>query len=160
MRLYVKKLNEVFMRIETDDSGIKFELKEHFSFFAPNYKWHPSFKRKLWDGKISLYDLRTSSLHVGLIWDLFLFCEQRGYSLKLLDNPEYTSLKNHTITPSKLTDEDAKILDAIPFKYGDPRDYQLQAISHCIENKRAIVKSPTGCIDGDTLLECLIIEEA
>ena len=48
------KINEVYMRIDAD-GGVRQELSDFFSYYANNYKFHPKFKARVWDGKIRLY---------------------------------------------------------------------------------------------------------
>ena len=49
--IFVRKLNEVFVRVECDKS-ILYELAEHFEFYAPNYRYDPRYKNKMWSGKL------------------------------------------------------------------------------------------------------------
>lgn len=145
----VYKVNEVFMGIETNDAGIKMEIREHFSFLIPGAKFHPKVKNKLWDGRINLYDIRLSRLPIGLFLDLVKFCDERQYTLRFIDHEHKTNQKYYgslkdTVTPEELSDDDIRILDSIPFVYDELRDYQMKAIVHCISSKRGIILSPTG----------------
>ena len=145
--LRIHKLNEVFFQIECDDAGIKMELREHFSFFAQNYKFHPAYKARRWDGRLYLYDIRFSRLHIGLFWDFFHFCDERGYRIEFVESRHtdscYGSLKD-TVTPKELTPDDVKILDSIPFVHGELRDYQMNSIIQAISNRRQIILSSVG----------------
>ena len=42
------------------------ELSEYFSFFVPGHRYMPAFKRRVWDGKIRLFNQMTRELNVGL----------------------------------------------------------------------------------------------
>lgn len=145
--LRIHKLNEVFFQIECDDAGIKMELREHFSFFAQNYKFHPDYKARRWDGRLYLYDIRFSRLHIGLFWDFFHFCDERGYRIEFVESRHtdsyYGSLKE-TITPNEVDQEDIRILDSIPFVYNELRDYQMNSVVQAIAHRRQIIVIPTG----------------
>ena len=145
--LRIHKLNEVFFQIECDDAGIKMELREHFSFFAQNYKFHPAYKARRWDGRLYLYDIRFSRLHIGLFWDFFHFCDERGYRIEFIESRHtdsyYGSLKE-TVTPNEVDQEDIRILDSIPFVYDELRDYQMNSVVQAITHRRQIIVIPTG----------------
>ena len=57
----VRKIDEVSLRITSpDDSGSIRELAEHFTFYAEGYKFMPSYRNKMWDGKIRLFNIRNN----------------------------------------------------------------------------------------------------
>jgi len=140
-KIKIKKLNEVYFGIECNP-GIKMELKDHFAFYAPNYKFHPKYKSKIWDGKLHLYNLNTSKLYIGLFWEFFQFCESREYSIQIEDNPFFGNLRD-TITPDEPSTKDVQILDSIQFKYDSLRDYQMSAVLEGLKRKRSIIQSAT-----------------
>ena len=143
----IKPENYTFMRVGAD-AGVRLELQEHFSFFAPNYKWHPKFKSRIWDGKLRLFNPSRSLLHLGLFWELFKFCEERNYKIIFDTDEQYGSVKD-IFAEDDVSKEDVEILDSIPSKY-DPRDYQMNAILWGLKKKRGVIKSPTG--SGKSLL--------
>jgi superfamily II DNA or RNA helicase len=116
------------------------ELREYFSFFVPGYRYMPAFKRKVWDGKVRLFNQISKELNVGLWLHLKKFCADRFYPLQIIDNERYghPELKN-TVKHQELV----KYLESLGAPF-DVRDYQYDAISHGIKNKRCILLSPTG----------------
>ena len=42
----ISKLNEVYIKVSSTDRGIEEELKEHFTFHVPGYKFMPAFKKE------------------------------------------------------------------------------------------------------------------
>jgi len=116
------------------------ELREYFSFFVPGYRYMPAFKRKVWDGKVRLFNQISKELNVGLWLHLKKFCADRFYPLQIIDNERYghPELKN-TVRHQELV----KYLESLGAPF-DVRDYQYDAISHGIKNKRCILLSPTG----------------
>ena len=115
------------------------ELREYFSFYVPGYKFMPAYKKKVWDGKVRLYNQVSKELNVGLWQHLKKFCADRFYPLQIIDNEcGHPELKN-TVRHQELV----KYLDNLGSPF-DVRDYQYDAISHGIQNKRCILLSPTG----------------
>ena len=72
--------------LETDDSGILQEVHEHFTFFAPGYKFMPAYKNKLWDGKIRLMNRRSHTLPGGLLKELEAFANIGDYQIEHFSN--------------------------------------------------------------------------
>lgn len=116
------------------------ELREYFSFYVPGYKFMPAYKKKVWDGKVRLYNQVSKELNVGLWQHLKKFCADRFYPLQIIDNEQYghPELKN-TVKHQELV----KYLESLGAPF-DVRDYQYDAIAHGVENKRSILLSPTG----------------
>ena len=132
--LTITKKDSVYLRVECERSVAK-ELSEFFTFKVPNYQYTPAFKNKIWDGQIRLYNVHTQTLYVGLLDYLVDFANDRNYKMKV-DLPisnisiNKESIENYLI--SKLN---------LPFT---PHEHQVNAIQHAIENKRALLLSPTG----------------
>ena len=78
----IAKKNDVYLWVSCD-RGISQELSSYFSFFVPNYRFHPSFKQKIWDGKIRLFNLQKSELYVGLLHYLKIFAKKYDYKLDI-----------------------------------------------------------------------------
>lgn len=135
----VRILNHSYMAIESNPAQ-EMELREFFAFFVPGYKYMPAYKRKVWDGRVKLYNTVTKQLHVGLYHHLRKFCGDRFYPLQIIENSEYgiPNAKDEVNHP-----ELVKYLGSLGSPY-EPRDYQYKAISHGIENKRCLLLSPTG----------------
>ena len=87
-KIIVKKANHVFLEIQTDP-GIEQELAEHFCFFVPGYKFMPSYRNRIWDGKIRLFDLRVKRLYTGLFKYMYEFAAARDYEVIVEDNFTY-----------------------------------------------------------------------
>lgn len=126
------------MLIVDTDFGILQEMSEFFSFFVPGYKFMPAFRNKMWDGKIRLLNVQTRELNVGLFDKLKVFAADRNYAVELVET-EY-GIPN---SRNKLPDDLAESFKAMNKEF-ELRDYQFNAVSHGIKNKRAILLSPTG----------------
>tara|TARA_Y100000114_G_scaffold54981_1_gene50263 strand:+ start:6690 stop:8165 length:1476 start_codon:yes stop_codon:yes gene_type:complete len=130
----VKKKNEVFLHIETEPS-IEQELAEHFCFYVPGYKFMPAYRNRMWDGKIRLFDLRYKTLYGGLLEYIKEFAESRQYELKID--------KESNIAPD-INGLMSEIALSVQGNHITPRDYQLDALSCALQNKRSLLLSPTA----------------
>lgn len=134
----IKKINEVYFHIGYDDIGIGLEMKSYFSCYAPNFKFHPKFKARMWDGKISYFNMMERTLPIGLLTKLMKFCKEFGYSYEF--DFDATEFRND-IVEQDITDFAGYIMQNKDIKL---RDYQLESVFKSIKNKRGIVLSPTG----------------
>ena len=137
-KLLVTKGNESVLNIKCDPS-IAEELKDFFSFFVPGHKFMPAFRRRIWDGKIKLFNAITGELPVGLYPYLRSFCEKRNYSMEHVSS-SYGSPDEENPINLKLLMEFIESLN-LPHKI---RDYQFDAFVEGIKRMRAILVSPTG----------------
>ncbi len=85
MDIDVESLDEVRYYIKTD-KAIKQELRDYFSFMVPGAQYMPMFKKRLWDGKIRLYDILSSTLPRGLKIYLEKFCKDLVYTLNIKES--------------------------------------------------------------------------
>ena len=129
----VKRYNETYNKIICEPS-IAQELSEHFSFYVPGYKFMPSYKNKMWDGKIRLFNYMNCLLYSGLIDYLRDFCEQRGYELVLEDNFNDTEFS---------ANECVDFLESLKLTL-TPRSYQVEAFIHAVRKNRSLLLSPTA----------------
>ena len=152
----IKNRNHSVLDIQCD-WGIAQELSEFFSFFVPGYKYMPAYKNKVWDGKIRLFNIQTMDLPVGLYTYLQEFAKARDYILEVEDDKRYGSpAQKEQINLDNIRQfiENENITSR-----GQPiscRDYQFNAVCHALENKRAILLSPTG--SGKSLIIYLLVK--
>ena len=142
----VSKIDEVNALVQTDDSGIRQELSEYFTFQVPGYQFMPSYRNKMWDGKIRLYSPVTRELYAGLASYVEKFAKERGYTVSFTDDFASTnfSLK-----------EANEFIDTLNVPH-DSRDYQVEYFAHCVRNHRALMLSPTA--SGKSLMAYLLTE--
>ena len=136
--LTVQLQNHSMMAVACEPS-IRNELKEYFSFYANGYKFMPAYKRKVWDGKIRLFNSMTCELNVGLFAKLCKFAADRHYVIQMAPSRYGVPSKKNEINHQSLVKQLASF--ETPF---EPRDYQYDAVTHSIERKRALLVSPTG----------------
>lgn len=131
--LIIRKFNEVYIEIECEPA-IKMELGDTFSFFAPNYKFHPKFKMRMWDGKIRLFQLGSGRIYAGLLDKIIEFADKRKYTYEVkFDNNE---------SPVSLFEMET-FLKTIELPF-DVRDYQMESILDSLRRRRRVLLSPTA----------------
>ena len=142
-QISVKLKNYSMMDIDCDP-GIAQGLSEYFSFFVPGYKYMKLYKRKIWDGKIRLFNVNSHELPAGLYPFVEEFCKRNNYSL-LTRSSDYGSLLDKDkqdpnqiyeyIKDLKLTSRGQNI---------EIRDYQFDAVMKALNLNRCVLLSPTG----------------
>ena len=144
MQVQISRYNESFIRVEADRS-VLMEMSDHFSFAVPNAHFTPSFKNRLWDGRIRLLNLRTGTLYYGLHTHVKTFCDQNGYEC-IYDDPidvetPFSVDEFHRMVASlKLStmSDDGNRINITP------HDYQEQGIIHALQAGRSLLLSPTA----------------
>ena len=142
--IVIEKISEAYIRIFSDLSTEQ-ELSNYFTFDVPGAKFMPKFKARMWDGKLRLYDLRRKTLYAGLYKYVLAFAAQNDYKVKFNPTEEYPRIEpENPVTHEELL----KFSQALkPHSRGKPielRDYQLEAVSKGINEKRCVLVSPTG----------------
>lgn len=130
----IEKFNEVHMKV-TADPGVRQELMNYFSFRPPGYQFVPSYKNRVWDGYVRLYNPMRPLLFAGLVEYVKKFCEDRGYDIEI---PE--EMEPRTDVPDDYVMELAKEIGAKL----EPRDYQIQYVLNALRNNRSLSLSPTS----------------
>lgn len=131
----VERFDETYNKI-TCEPGIGFELNEYFTFEVPGAKFMPAVRNKIWDGKIRLYNVLSCLLYAGLNNYIEEFAKSRNYQViyKSDFSADEFSLK-----------EAFEFIDTlnIPKKF-ERRDYQINAFTYAVRNRRALMLSPTA----------------
>ena len=130
-RIDILPKDEVYIKIECD-RGLAQELSDYFTFEVPGAKFMPSYKNRMWDGKIRLFNTANHTLYKGLVRRVEKFCHDRDYECVV-----HGGLNHVNDIPLNELEEFLK------GKYS-PRDYQLRAIAHALRVHRALILSPTA----------------
>ena len=127
----------VDLKVECDRSLAR-ELNGYFTFTVPNFQYTPAFKKRLWDGKIRLFNLYTQTIYAGLIDLVIKFAKDRGYTW------EHVPVPYDTPKPEEVK----QFIQSLPLSAGgkpiQPYDYQVEAVQHALNRSRALLVSPTG----------------
>lgn len=139
--------NEAKIKIECE-YGVAKELQDYFTFFVPNSQYRQPGKRvkgqpfkRRWNGKISLFKLRTNELHRGLIPYVEIFAKDHNYTVKYSD-PSLTKI-------NPITEEDlVKFIASLKLHSSntpiEPYDYQINSVLKALQHKRLLIVSPTA----------------
>ena len=133
--VHLEYVDNVYSRLVCEP-GILREVSDHFTYFAPNYKFHPKFRSRVWDGKIRLVNLQSGLVYAGLAKRIKKFCDSRNYQFTFDRELVYDNVSEHEILShiNKLK---------IPEKF-DKRDYQIESVIKCIRTGRRTLLSPTS----------------
>ena len=148
--MIISKKNEVYVRVETEPN-IARELSDFFTFEVPGARFMPTYRKRIWDGKIRLYNQMNGEVYLGLIPYIQEFAKLNDIDI------EYKGDVN--ATQSSFTHGVCKgfIRNIKPKSNGKSiqlRDYQTDAVVHAIRNNRSLLLSPTA--SGKSLIIYLL----
>ena len=133
-KITLTPIDEAFIRFDCE-AWLAAEISDHFTFMVPGAQFMPAVRNKIWDGKIRLANLMTKQIYKGLIPYIAKFAAERDYELVIDD-----SLIISDIVSDETIDQFIASLK-LPFT---PRQYQVDAFIHAIQNNRAMMLSPTA----------------
>jgi superfamily II DNA or RNA helicase len=141
----IERYDDVYVKVKCE-AGTAYELSEHFTFSVPGAKFSPAYRNRVWDGKIRLYNVMTGLIYAGLVPYIEHFARERDYDIDYLSDftQEEFSLKEA---------KDFTKTIGLPEQY-EVRDYQLEAFTHAVRNRRALLLSPTA--SGKSLIIYLL----
>ena len=139
--LIVKKKNEVYVTVHSDEEHIHRELADYFTFEVPEAKYLKKNPRyKYWDGTIRLYSPGTGALYHGLTNHLNSWAYERQYQIEYEKDEWYGDVheNNDLVSPQGVKHFMDKICNI------KPRIYQYKAVYEALKNNRKLLLSPTG----------------
>lgn len=140
----IRKINDVHVKVDCDDD-IAYELSEYFTFNVPGAKFSPAFKNRVWDGKIRLFSKATHMIYGGLVPYVEKFAEERNYEIE----KEGNSFLDYNFSLKEAHDFISRSSLSLV-----PREYQIEAFTHAVRKKRALLLSPTA--SGKSLIIYLL----
>ena len=124
----ITKVNEVHIRVDCERS-IAQEISDHFTFLVPGHTFIPAYRKRLWDGKIRLYNVMNRMLYYGLLKHLCKFLYLREYTVKFESDFEV-----------KKCELSADFLASLKIPH-NLRSYQLEAVNHALSNNYIVFRS-------------------
>lgn len=141
----ISKVNNSFIKIDSEDYGELKEIQEQFTFEIPNKRYNPKVKAGMWDGLIRMFNLRTKQLPYGLITKLIHYCEMSDIKYENLieqeDRSFYAELIKLYCKRLQPCAFSAETKTVVPIEH---YDFQLHAICQAIINKRQVLLSATS----------------
>lgn len=133
--LAIEHIDGAYIKVRCERSAAM-ELSEYFTFMVPGAQHMQSFKDKIWDGKIRLFNLRNNTIYAGLKQQIEEFAKERDYKIEYLSD---FALKEFS------TVEAQEFYTSLNFpEHILTRNYQLDTFAYCIRNGRALFESPTA----------------
>jgi len=146
--IIIKYKDSVNIKIECE-RGIAKELSDYFTFKVPGHQYMPSFKNKIWDGQIKLYNIYDQTLYAGLLDYVIKFVTDRNYKFELDEKLKKSKRKINIEAFLSLMTLTVSGKEIHPYKH------QINAIDHAMHNDRCLLLSPTG--SGKSLMiYCLL----
>jgi len=137
--LVISKKSEVYLHVEAE-VHVYYELADQFTFDVPGASFSPAYKKKFWDGKIRLFNIKNSQIYVGLLDRIIQFCKDHGYTYEFKDNKYYG-------TPFEVNEgiskEGVKDYMTAISRYA-PREYQIDGVYDALRHNRKLLISPTA----------------
>ena len=132
--------NSVHVRVSCE-AGVAREVQEFFTFDVPGARFMPSYRNKMWDGKVRLFTPFNPILYGGLLDHLAEFARGREYTLEV--DPELIDKGDKWNK-----DDIATFLSSLDItaagKVITPHDHQIEAITKAVNRDRALLLSPTA----------------
>ena len=138
--MILSKKNDVYVIVKTEPN-ISRELSDFFTFEVPGARFMPQYKKRIWDGKIRLYNMINGEIYYGLIPYIEEFAKRNDIDIQYEGELNATQ---YAIEPRVL---DGFIRNVRPKSNGKTlqlRDYQRNAVVHAIRNNRSLLLSPTA----------------
>ena len=136
----ISKKNEVYLVLEDLEPSTQEELSTFFTFEVPGAKFMPMYRNRMWDGKIRLFSPASGEIYVGLLPYIKEFCSRNQIKYILEEGVE-----NERIVEKQVVKGFIKSLK--PKSKGKSlkvRDYQIDAVQHCLSTSRSLLVSPTA----------------
>ena len=138
--IIITDIDSVNIKVECE-RGIAKELSDFFTFKVPGHQYMPSYRNKVWDGQIKLYNLYSQQIYRGLYDYVVKFAHDRGYKV-------FVDRKSEQKTNISKEDVRKFINDFLqPCAAGEKitaHEHQVDAVVHAINNDRCLLLSPTG----------------
>lgn len=123
--------NETHALVHADD-GILREIRDKYAFRPEGYQFDKRYKAGIWSGWIRIFNEQNKTLPKGLVPDLIDWSQAQNYNVQ--------------ITPDGFRHFAEKIeydIEGMNLPFA-PHDYQVEAVTRCLDKKRQIILSPTA----------------
>ena len=147
--MIISKKNEVHLRVKTEPNYAR-ELSDFFTFEVPGARFMPTYKNRIWDGKIRLYSVASNEIYVGLLPYIEEFAKRNEIDIEykegVLNERKYGTSELDKFVGGVSPKSKGTILQI--------RDYQMAAFVHAVRNDRSLLLSPTA--SGKSLIIYLL----
>ena len=139
-KMRISKKNEVYLILSDLSPSESQELTSFFTFEVPGFKFMPTYRNRIWDGKIRLFSPGSGEIYVGLLEYIKGFCQRNEIDYILEEGVENERNIIREVVRSYIT-------SLKPKSHGKSlklRDYQIDAVHRAIARNRTLIVSPTA----------------
>ena len=147
--LIISKKNEVYIKVETEPN-IARELSDFFTFEVPGARFMPTYKNRIWDGKIRLFNQMSGEIYFGLVPYIEEFAKRNDISIKYKEGVKDEGEHRDAVLGGFIR----RVSPKSKGKTLQIRDYQMAAFTHAVRNNRSLLLSPTA--SGKSLIIYLL----
>ena len=137
--LIISKKNEVYIKVETEPN-IARELSDFFTFEVPGARFMPTYKNRIWDGKIRLFNQMSGEIYFCLVPYIEEFAKRNDISIKYKEGVQNEGKYGTSVLGGFVR----RVSPKSKGKSLQIRDYQMAAFSHAVRNNRSLLLSPTA----------------
>jgi len=142
--------DEVNCKIDGLELKTRKRLVEKFKFEIPGVRYTPAVRLGRWDGKVSFFQL-SSTTYINLLPEILPIIAEEGYDIHLRDLRTYTTDfkfdEFHQDTFADSVWPKGHVAEGHPIKF---RDYQVEIINNFLRNPQSVQIVATGA--GKTIM--------
>ena len=147
--MIISKKNDVYVKVDTEPN-IGRELVDFFTFEVPGAKFMPTYKSRVWDGKIRLYNQMSGEIYFGLVPYVEEFAKRNDISIEYGEGVKDEGEHRDAVLGGFIR----RVSPKSKGKNLQLRDYQMAAFTHAVRNNRSLSLSPTA--SGKSLIIYLL----
>ena len=147
--MIISKKNDVYLKVDTEPN-IARELVDFFTFEVPGARFMPTYKSRVWDGKIRLYNQMTGEIYFGLLSYVEEFAKRNDIDIEYKEGVKDEGEHRAAVLGGFVR----RVSPKSKGKSLQIRDYQMAAFTHAVRNNRSLSLSPTA--SGKSLIIYLL----
>ena len=132
--LIISKKNDVYLKVDTEPN-IARELVDFFTFEVPGARFMPTYKSRVWDGKIRLYNQMSGEIYFGLLSYIEEFAKRNDIDIEYKEGVKDEGEHRDAVLGGFIR----RVSPKSKGKSLQIRDYQMAAFTHAVRNNRSFV---------------------
>ncbi len=148
--------DEVNVKIEGLELGIRTALVKKYKYEIPGARYQPSVRLGRWDGKVPFFNLGGTT-YINLLPEILAYLDEQGYDIAIEDTREYR-------TTFEFKEVNEQSYSHIMWPKGHPkagqpmelRDYQPEIINRFFANPQCVQEVATGA--GKTVITAALAD--
>lgn len=139
--VHLEYKNSAYIRVFSSEATER-NISQYFTFEVPNARFTPAYRKKLWDGKIRLYNIHTKCIYAGLYEYLLEYCDQRNIKVNVDSKISFNENKFEEKDIINYLEKELR-----PHSKGrslQAHDHQVFGVMKALNLKRCLLLSPTA----------------